>query len=112
MTKTIKAFIAGSAMTLALGSANADNTFTADFTFSPKAPVEATYERFEDIAEQACKEDTSDIRGIGVRMKIKKTCRIQLLSDAVKATKLKNLIAYHQQKQGEAESQTLFAELE
>ncbi|MEM7492990.1 MAG: hypothetical protein AAF296_06370 [Pseudomonadota bacterium] len=112
MTKTIKALIAGSAMTLALGSASADNTFTADFTFSPTAPVEITYERFEDIAEQACKADASELRGVGVRMKIEDTCRAQLLEDAVKASKLRTLIAYHQQRKGEAESQTLFAELE
>jgi hypothetical protein len=112
MTMTIKALIAGSAMTLALGSATADNTFTADFTFSPTAPVEVTYERFEDIAEQACHVDSSDIRGVGVRMKVENTCRVQLLDDAVKASELRNLIAYHQQQKGEAESQTVFAELE
>ena len=105
MTNTFKTLIAASALIAFSGTAFAGETTSTTFTYDSSAPVEVTYERFQDIAEQACEIDLRDAGGIVAKTRMENICRVELVSDAVKATKTNVLIAFHdQQLEAEAEN--------
>ncbi len=95
MTNFITHFIAVSTMVALAGAASAETTAPAEFTYTPTAPVETTYAAFETTAKKACRINVSDAGSLRMKTRIESTCRTQLLADAIKATNLQPLIAYH-----------------
>ena len=105
MTNTFKTLIAASALIALSGTAFAGETTSTKFTYNSSAPAEVTYERFQDIAEQACVISLRDAGGLVTKTRMESKCRAEMVDDAVKATKTTVLIAYHNQKiEAEAEA--------
>ncbi|KCZ60617.1 hypothetical protein [Hyphomonas chukchiensis] len=96
MPSLFKTLIAASALVALTGAASADETFIADFEFTPDAPVDVTYANFEKTAKKACRVESRMVGGIAARVQIEKLCREHLMTDAVAATKMDALIAYHE----------------
>ena len=96
MSRLFKALVAASALVALTGAAAADDSFIADFEFSPDAPVDVTYANFEKRAKKACRVESRMVGGVAARVQIEKLCREQLMTDAVAATKMDALIAHHE----------------
>lgn len=110
MTTFTKTLIAAGAMLVCVGSASADNTFVADFTYTPTDSVEVIHATFERTAKKACRISRNEAGGISIKAKIEADCRRQLLNDAIAATKLEALIAYHARKTNPATAPVQLAE--
>lgn len=111
MTKIITTLIAGAAFVAIAGTASAENGFTAKFVYSPSASVDVTYAQFQKTAKQTCKISRMDAGGIAMKMKIERACYTRLVSDAVEATQLETLIAYHEQRMLPTNTHRQFAKL-
>ncbi|MEH6807256.1 MAG: hypothetical protein V7651_00265 [Hyphomonas oceanitis] len=96
MSSLFKALVAASVLVVLTGAAAADDSFIADFEFSPDAPVDVTYANFEKRAKKACRVESRMVGGVAARVQIEKLCREQLMTDAVAATKMDALIAHHE----------------
>jgi len=92
-----KTLIAASALIATAGTASASGNFTAKFNYDASAPIEVTYASFEQTAKKACRISVRKAGGIAAKTKFEASCRAQLVSDAVEATKMDTLIAYHEQ---------------
>ena len=103
MFNTAKTLIAATAFVATAGIATAEDRFTADFTFSPAAPVEVTYAQFEETAKDACRISVLEAGGLSMKRKIENACTENLIRDAVNATGLVSLIVYHEQSTSPAE---------
>ncbi len=97
MTNIIKIFITCSAILTLSGTAFADDSILTRFTYDASAPVEQTYARFQKTAERDCNIRLRAAGGLVMKTRVEKKCRAQLIANAVKATKIKTLIAYHSQ---------------
>jgi len=109
MITLFKAALAGTAFVALAGTAAAEATFSADFTYTETAPVQVTYTAFERTAKRACRAEMRDIRQLGARMKMEQSCTAQLLAQAVEATRSDVLIAYHDQRTGPQATRRQFA---
>jgi hypothetical protein len=96
MSNLFKALVAASALVALSGAAAADEQVSADFTFTPGTPVDVTYASFEKTAKVACRVEMRIAGGMSAKMKIEKACRDELMGNAVAATKMEALIAYHE----------------
>lgn len=96
MPSLFKAFVVASALAALTGAAAADDTFTADFAYAADAPVDVTYANFEKTVKKACRVEPRMVGGVAARVEIEKACRDTLMTDAVAATKMPALIAYHE----------------
>lgn len=96
MSNFYKAIVAASALVALTGVASADETFVAGFEFSPDAPIDVTYANFQKTAKKACRVESRMVGGMAARVKIEKDCRDHLMTDAVAATKMETLIAFHE----------------
>ena len=95
MQKFIKTLIIIS--TVSALSAQAENNLTAKFGYSSSDPVQTTYANFEGIAKQACKLNRSEVAEMHTRSRMEKLCESELMDNAVAATRLQGLAAYHAQ---------------
>lgn len=95
MTTFIRHLIAASTLFVLAGAASSQTPFPAEFTYKPSAPVEMTYAAFEITAKKACRINISDAGSLRLKTRIEKTCRTQLVADAIEATNHQPLIAYH-----------------
>lgn len=100
MFNTAKALLAASALIATAGVATAEDNFSAEFSFSPTAPVEVTYAQFEATAKRACRISFRRAGGLAMKSRIENACTENLVRDAVNATGLVSLIAYHGQNTG------------
>lgn len=92
-----RALVSAAAFLAIAGTAAAQENFTASFDYSPTAPVSQTYAAFQDTATQLCKIDRRDVASLGVRTRMQAACTKQLVADAVAATRMTALIAYHRE---------------
>ena len=97
MTNIFKTLITGSAFIALSGTAFADEPTSTTFAYDASAPVQVTYERFREIAEEACEISMLDAGGLVAKTRIEKKCRDEMVDEAVKATHISVLIAYHKQ---------------
>ena len=115
MTKLFKALIAGTALLALSGTAfagePAPTTFMTTFKYDAVAPMVVTYVRFQKTAKRACKVNHRTAGGLAAKARFERKCQAQLVGDAVKATKLRTLIAYHNQRMGLETNQSKFASL-
>jgi len=79
-------------------SAQAESDLTAKFAYSSSDSVETTYANFEGIAQKACKINRSEVAEMHTRTRMERACRAELMDNAVAATQLEGLVAYHAQK--------------
>lgn len=94
MQKLIKTLIILS--TLSALSAQAEDDLTAKFDYSSSDSIETTYANFEGIAQKACKINRSEVAEMHTRSRMEKACRAELMDNAVAATQLEGLVAYHE----------------
>ena len=73
------------------------DSFTAKFNYNPSDSVEAIYASIEKTAKKACRVNPREVGGVALKMKIEASCTAQLVKDAVAATEMETLIAYHEQ---------------
>lgn len=78
-------------------SAQAEDDLTAKFSYSPSDSIETTYANFVDTAKKACKISRSEMADMYTRLKLERDCRTELTDNAVAATPLQGLAAYHAQ---------------
>lgn len=104
MTKLLKTLLTGAVLIAGAGVASADDSFTAKFDYAPSAPVHVTYSKFKKTARKACKISRRKAGGIAMKMKIEARCKTQLVDNAVRATGMVTLIAYHEQRTGPAKT--------
>ena len=120
MTNTLKPMIAGLAFFAMAGTASADPTFKATMYFDRTAPVEVTYQRFETQAYIACLNHYVDtylgkprhVLNNHERNNLPKfmgKCQRQILSRAIKGTRINALIALYDQLKNPAVSESQFA---
>ena len=95
MQKLIKTLIIIS--TVSALSAQAEDDLTAKFSYSPSDSIETTYANFEGTAKKACKIKRSEVAEMHTRSKMERDCRAELIDNAVAATPLQGLAAYHEQ---------------
>ncbi len=95
LTSTLAALVAVSTFAFPATAAINNEVFTVDFSFDRTAPVEVTYENFQDIAERACR---SREEPFSITLKFRsaaKRCVEDLLGKAVLQTEMPDLIALH-----------------
>lgn len=109
ITKTTALIAAVSALGF-VGTAHADPGFSARFDYNADAPLSETYARFEKTARSACKVDRVKAGGVAMKAKIEQLCTTQLVTEAVAATEIAALIAYHEAQTGNVLPQRQFAQ--
>ncbi|MGB3626604.1 MAG: hypothetical protein WA989_12295 [Henriciella sp.] len=108
MTLLIKTLVAGAALATAAATASAQSEFTARFDYSPDASIEVTYADFERTARKAC--STGRETGTMARRAIlERSCVSKLMDDAVEATNLRQLQAFHDTIKGDQVTARKFA---
>lgn len=80
---------------LPAAAAPATESFEVDFLFVRSAPVEVTYENFEDIARRACRSQMSPVTLTETFTKVTRECESELMEKAVLETEMADLAAYH-----------------
>ncbi len=90
-----KAIIIGATAILSNTAAYADDTLSATFRFDRALSVEQNYAAFELTAKRAC-DAMSALEGIRTH----RTCRSDLLTQAVSATGQGSFIAHHEARTG------------
>lgn len=91
----IKSILAAAAALAIASAASAEGEFETDFTFDPTAPVETTYEAFQDQAERACRISARRAGSLGMKVRMENHCEESLMDSAVRATGNASLIALH-----------------
>lgn len=92
------------------GTASAEDSFDARFQFSPDAHPSVTYTSFVETAADLCRVDRIQAGGVAMKAKIEMSCTEALVADAVEATQLDELIAFHNQQTNPGEPRTQFAQ--
>ncbi len=116
MTNIFKTLIVSSAFialsgTALSGAALAGEPTSTTFKYNASAPVEVTYAQFQQTAERACNFRHSVAFGRAGKDRVEKKCEAQLVAAAVAATKIKTLLAYHNQQIGVKAEERKFARL-
>ncbi len=91
MFNIAKTLTLGAAAILSASTASAQDTINATFSYDRAASLEQNYAAFEMTAKRACEGMSSLLPS-----RANRTCRADLIAQAVSATKLSSFIAYHQ----------------
>lgn len=94
--KTLISTIAlASVAALSIGSASANDTFDVKFSYAPAAPVATIHKTMAKTAKRACLKEYRNHVSVGFNTAPLRSCQEELLAQAVEATKIDELVAYH-----------------